>query len=59
MRRTCDEMIRVFRTDQKMEVHEARPRRHVEPHLDIREDELNVGKAPGSRVAEAPLRTCR
>ena len=33
-----------------MEVHEARPRRHIEPHLDIREDELNVGKTPGNML---------
>ncbi len=31
-----DEMIRVFRTNQKMEVHEARSRCHIGPHLDIR-----------------------
>src|SRR5208282_3707685 len=43
-------MIRVFRTNQKMEVHKARPRRHIESHLDIREDELNVRKAPGNML---------
>src|SRR5580693_3632664 len=29
-----------------MEIHEARPCRHIEPHPDVREDELNVRKAP-------------
>ena len=38
------EMIRIFGANQKMEVHEARPRRHIEPHLDIREDKLYVGQ---------------
>ena len=45
-----DEMIRVFRTDQKMNVNEARSCRHIEPDLDIGEDELNVGKTPGSML---------
>jgi hypothetical protein len=40
-----DEMIRVFWTNQKVEVHEARSSRHIVPYLDVREDELNVGKA--------------
>jgi hypothetical protein len=43
-------MIRVFWANQKMKVHEARLRRHIEPHLDVREDEPNVGKAPGNML---------
>ena len=43
-------MIRFFRTDQEMEVHKARSRRHIEPELDIREDKPNIRKAPGSTL---------
>jgi hypothetical protein len=44
------EAIAVFRTNQEMKVHETRSRCHIEPHLDVREDELNVGKAPGKAL---------
>lgn len=45
-----DEMVRVFRTNQKMEVDEARPCGDIEPHFDIREDKVNVGKAAGAAL---------
>src|ERR1700732_1517824 len=45
-------MICIFRTNQKMEVNEARSRRHIKPDLDIREDKPNVGKTPWSTLSE-------
>jgi hypothetical protein len=41
-------MIRVFGANQKMKVNEAGFRRHIEPDLDVREDELNVRETPGN-----------
>jgi hypothetical protein len=38
------DVIRVFRADDKVKVHEARPGCHVKPYFDVWKDELDVWK---------------